>query len=65
VSLVSTTLWEQIASDFYTYGQAMKVLGVSKRTMWKWVKAGKLAVHRVGREVLIEKTEVERLKAGR
>ena len=62
---MSNTLVEQVQQDFYTYAEAAKALRVSKMTMWKWIKAGKVEVHRIGREVLIEKRLVEEIKAKR
>jgi len=50
---------EQILGDFYTLGDAAKMIGVSRVTLWRWIKSGRLKVVRVGREVLIEKRLVE------
>ena len=45
-----------------TKKQAAQYLGVSEVTIWHWVKADKLHAYRIGREVLIEKTELEKLR---
>lgn len=52
----------EIAEFFYTEGEAAKLLCVSRVTIWKWIKANKFSIQRVGREVLIPKWEVELLK---
>lgn len=58
----STTLIEQIQKSYYTYGQAAEALGIGKMTLWRWIKLGKIEGEKLGREVLFEKSEVERLK---
>ena len=52
----------QVIADYYMLGDAAQKLGVNKVTIWRWIKAGKLQSHRIGREVLIEKAEVDRLQ---
>jgi len=63
VNTVPTTDWIQwLLDDYVTLGQAVQVCGVSRTTMWKWVRAGKMPVIRVGREVLIEKGVLDEIK---
>ncbi len=52
----------QLLSDYYLLGQAADHLGVAKTTIWRWTKTGKLRAYRIGREVLIEKAELEKLR---
>lgn len=52
----------QIAEFFYTESQATKVLGVSRTTIWRWIKGGRFDVQRVGGVVFIPKREVELIK---
>ena len=52
----------KIVDFFYTEGETAEVLGVNRLTVWRWIKAGRFDVQRVGREVLIPKWEVELLK---
>lgn len=59
---MSTELIERVRSEFYTYAHAAKALGISKVTLWRWINAGKIQGYQLGREVMIEKIEVERLK---
>ena len=47
---------------FYTAGQAAKILGVNRITIWRWTKRGKLNAQYIGREVIIPKWEVEIMK---
>ena len=55
----------QVQADFYTHKQATLVLGVTRKTLWRWIRDGKIQGHNLGREVFIEKAEVERIKAER
>ena len=54
----------QIADFFYTESQVTKVLGVSRTTIWRWIKQGRFDVQRVGGVVFIPKDEVELVKKG-
>ena len=49
----------EISEFFYTAAQATEVLGVNRTTIWRWIKSGRFAIQRVGREVLIPKWEIE------
>ncbi|MFH1560014.1 MAG: excisionase family DNA-binding protein [Chloroflexota bacterium] len=51
--------------NYFTLGMAAKEIGVHKVTLWRWIRDGKLETYRVGREVLIGKDTVERLKQER
>ncbi len=59
----SSNLLEQLElflhTTFYTYAEAANALGVSKVTLWRWIKQGKIKTIRVGREVLVEKSLIE------
>jgi len=52
----------KIIDYFCTENQVAELLGVSRITVWRWIKAGKFNIQHVGREVLIPKWEVELLK---
>ena len=52
----------QILDYFYTENQAAKLLGVNRVTIWRWIKAGKLNIQRVGGVVLIPKEEIDSLQ---
>lgn len=52
----------KISEFFYTESQATKVLRVNRLTIWRWIKAGRFNVQRVGTAVLIPKWEVDFLK---
>ena len=56
---------EEILHDYYTLADAALAAEVSPVTIWRWLKAGRLQDHRVGREVLIEKASVEALRRSR
>lgn len=59
---MSSSLIDQVRTDFYRFHEAALALEISDVTLWRWVGSGKVEVHRLGREVLIEKTEVEKLR---
>lgn len=52
---MSSNLIEQVKNDFYTYAEAARTLGITKVTLWRWIKSGKVMAYHLGREVLIEK----------
>ena len=62
---MSKFLLKEIEDTYYTLGQAAKETQHSAVTIWRWIKAGKLEAHRIGREVLIERSALERLKKER
>jgi len=64
VKAVSTTLVAELAK-YHALAQAAKAVGVSRVTVWKWLKTGKLVGYRVGWEVLIEKTVVDEIRTKR
>ena len=53
---------EAVLRDFYTLGDAAQVLGVSRVTLWRWIRDGKLEAYRLGREVLVEKKSIDTAK---
>ena len=52
-----------ILDGFVGVTDAARRLGVCRMTVWRWVKAGKVPVRRIGRTALIEKKVVEEMKA--
>lgn len=59
---MSIGLVEQVRRDFYRFAEAANTLNIADVTLWRWVRDGKLEVHRIGREVLIEKKVVDALR---
>ena len=51
----------ELADYFFTVSQAALNLGVSRITIWRWVKEGRLNAQIIGREALIPKWEVDLL----
>ena len=45
--------------------QFAELFGISRQTVWKWIKAGKLKVIRLGKLYRIPVSEVERIKRGK
>jgi len=52
-------------TDFLTQTEAGGLLGVSRKTIWQWMKAGKLQAFIIGGKHMIPRSEVERLKRER
>jgi len=57
---MSRNLIDKVKKDYCTLGEAALLLSVNPVTIWRWISSGKLAAHRLGREVLIEKCELEK-----
>jgi len=53
------------AVKLYRTGEAAKKLGVSKMTVLRWIKAGKLKAHRIGKEYRVPESEIKRLLGGK
>jgi len=53
---------DRILKDFYMLGEAAKRLGVTRVTVWRWIKAGKIKGRKLPGAVWIEKKAVEALK---
>lgn len=50
------------ATDFYTTKSAAKELGISRMTLWRWVKAGKVIPIKYNNQRLFHISELERLR---
>ena len=48
-----------VKDEYYTIAEACKELGVTRQTIYRWIKLGTLTVEKIGRETLIEKEQVE------
>ena len=53
---------DRVLQNFFRLCEAAEVLGVTRVTVWHWIKDGKIKGHRLGREVWIEKKAVEALR---
>ena len=52
-------------SEFYTLSELL-ALGIASRTsIWKWRKSGRLETYPLGRETLIRKADIERIRSER
>ena len=49
------------AADLLTYVDAAKLLGVSRQTIYNWIKVGKLRPYEIGNNVFLHRLEIERL----
>ncbi|NJE61772.1 IS607 family transposase [Thermococcus sp. 21S7] len=49
----------------YRSGEVAKKLGVSKMTVLRWIKSGKLKAHRIGKEYRVPESEIKRILEGK
>ncbi|RLE57630.1 MAG: IS607 family transposase, partial [Thermoprotei archaeon] len=49
----------------YRTGEAAKRLGVTRMTILRWIKAGKIKAYKVGREHRIPESEIKRILEGK
>lgn len=47
-----------LKDEYLTLGQSAEALKVTRQTIARWIKSGKIKTERVGREVLIHKSEL-------
>ena len=52
----------KILDYFCTESQAAELLGVSRITIYRWIKSGRFNIQRVGNVVFIPKREIELIK---
>ena len=50
--------------NYLSVVQFAEMFGISRQTVWKWIKAKKLKVIRLGKLYRIPVSEVERIKRG-
>ena len=60
-----STDFREILQHLVPMKQAAQDIGVTTMTLWRWERLGMIHAYRIGREVLIEKAEVERLRKER
>lgn len=46
----------------YTLQEVAKILKVSERTLYRWIKDGKLKAHKVGRNWRVKEEDLKKLK---
>ncbi|HIP74955.1 MAG TPA: helix-turn-helix domain-containing protein, partial [Thermococcus paralvinellae] len=49
----------------YRTGEVARRLGISKMTVLRWIKSGKLKAYRIGKEYRVPESEVLRLLEGK
>lgn len=54
-----------LKDSYSTLSEAAKELGVTRQTVARWVSEDDIAAEKVGRETLIQKSEIERFKSDR
>lgn len=61
VPTTTETLLQVALRDYYLLPEAAEAKGVSRVTIWRWIRDGKLSCERIGREVLIERNALHAL----
>ena len=51
-----------LKDNYYTVSQVAQELNVTRQTIYRWIKNGNLKGEKIGRETLVEKSEVFRYK---
>jgi excisionase family DNA binding protein len=51
-----------LKDTYFTISEAAKELRVTRQTLYRWIKTTSLPTEKVGRETLIEKADLEKLK---
>ncbi len=59
---MSNKLLARIREEYCTLAEAAGLLAVSTVTLWRWIRDGKIAAERLGREVLIARSDIEKMK---
>ncbi len=49
----------------YRTGEVAKKLGISKMTVLRWIKSGKLKAYRIGKEYRVPESEILRILEGK
>ena len=49
-----------LKDKYFTISEAAQEFGVTRQTISRWVASGKIPAEKIGRETLIEKTQLER-----
>jgi excisionase family DNA binding protein len=52
-----------IKDEYYTLGEAANELDVTRQTLFRWIKAHKYKVEKIGRETLIERKVIDEQRA--
>ncbi len=59
------TIKVDAVADAYGPEEAAQLLGKGEATIWRWIRAKKVLVVRIGGRTLIPETEIERLQKGK
>lgn len=48
--------------EYLSVNDALKMLNITRVTLYRWAKSGKLPIYKQGRKSLIKKADAERVK---
>ena len=50
-----------VREEYYTLAEVLEIVGVTRMSVWKWRRSGRLKTYPLGRETLIKKADIERI----
>ena len=59
---MSRQIVRYLRKNFYFLEEVAELLGVCRKTVYNWIKSGKIKTYKVGGTVLVEKKAVEALR---
>jgi excisionase family DNA binding protein len=51
-----------VGDEYISMNEAAEFLNVTRLTLYRWAKSGKLKIYKKGRNSIIKKTDAERVK---
>jgi len=52
-----------VEKEYYTAAEVARILSVNVMTIYRYIKAKRLAAHKIGKEFRVDRTEFERFMA--
>jgi excisionase family DNA binding protein len=58
-----TIKWRYENMEYISLKKAVELVGVDRSTLYRWGKSGRITLYKKGRNTLVDKDELERVKA--